>query len=290
MSSLPNPYLIMNRIDTCQREENKMYMRFLFEACARGIEGAGHLTSTDRKRHTDAYGPLGKDVFLTEVDPPDLKNMEFLKILLKVNSGKVSIDEVIDELSKKIPVAVFTVKIAKQHLEKGENNRGSYPFRYVALPLDKRFDLWAEDLVNWFHDRGDHVAFDLNRQDNWEFITRKQPIFRDLTYPIKKYHWSFITGKVKEDRTCLAHPRWFKGHGIRHVRTQQLIEELAEADVVVYGHTVGIIGSFEQVDTARNAIQMIVEGCQHHTVYKYLQRKRTELKKEKLELWEKPPE
>jgi ribosomal RNA assembly protein len=71
-------------------------------------------------------------------------------------------------------------------------------------------------------------------------------------------------------------------------KTRRLIEELTEADVVVYGHTVGLIGSFEQVDAAHNAVQMIVEGCQHHTVYNYLQKKRTELKKQKLELWEKP--
>lgn len=71
-------------------------------------------------------------------------------------------------------------------------------------------------------------------------------------------------------------------------KTRRLIEELSEADVVVYGHTVGLIGSFEQVDTAHNAVQMIIEGCQHHTVYNYLQKKRSELKKEKLELWEKP--
>lgn len=73
-------------------------------------------------------------------------------------------------------------------------------------------------------------------------------------------------------------------------KTRKLIEELTEADVVVYGYTVGIIGSFEQADAARNAVQMIIDGSQHHTVYKYLQRKRTELKKQKLELWEKPPE
>lgn len=72
-------------------------------------------------------------------------------------------------------------------------------------------------------------------------------------------------------------------------KTRKLIGELTEADVVVYGHTVGIIGTFEQADAARNAVQMIIEGCQHHTVYKYLQRKRTELKKEKLQLWEKTP-
>ena len=71
-------------------------------------------------------------------------------------------------------------------------------------------------------------------------------------------------------------------------KTRKLIEELSEANMVVYGHTVGFIGNFEQVDTARNAVQMIIEGCQHHSVYKYLQRKRSELKKQKLELWEKP--
>ena len=73
-------------------------------------------------------------------------------------------------------------------------------------------------------------------------------------------------------------------------KTRKLIEELTEADVVVYGHTVGIIGSFEESDAARNAVQMIVDGCEHHTMYNYLQKKRTELKKQKLQLWEKPQE
>jgi ribosomal RNA assembly protein len=71
-------------------------------------------------------------------------------------------------------------------------------------------------------------------------------------------------------------------------KTRRLIEELTEADVVVYGHTIGIIGSFEESDAARNAVQMIIEGCEHHTVYNYLQKKRTELKKQKFQLWEKP--
>ena len=60
--------------------------------------------------------------------------------------------------------------------------------------------------------------------------------------------------------------------------------------MVVYGHTIGFIGTFEQVDVARTAVQMLINGSQHHTVYKYLQRKRSELKKQMLELWEKPPE
>ena len=73
-------------------------------------------------------------------------------------------------------------------------------------------------------------------------------------------------------------------------KTRKLIEELTDASVVVYGHTVGFIGTFEQVDAARNAVQMLIDGSQHHTVYRYLQKKRSEFKKQKLELWEKPEE
>jgi ribosomal RNA assembly protein len=71
-------------------------------------------------------------------------------------------------------------------------------------------------------------------------------------------------------------------------KTRKLIEELTDASVVVYGHTVGFIGTFEQVDVARNAVLMLIDGSQHHTVYRYLQRKRSEFKKQMLQLWEKP--
>jgi len=73
-------------------------------------------------------------------------------------------------------------------------------------------------------------------------------------------------------------------------KTRRLIEELTDANVVVYGHTIGFIGTFERVDVARNAVQMLINGSQHHTVYKYMQKKRSEFKKQMLELWEKPPE
>jgi len=69
-------------------------------------------------------------------------------------------------------------------------------------------------------------------------------------------------------------------------KTRRLIEELSESSLVIYGHTIGIIGTFEQVDIARNAIQMILNGSQHLTVYKFLQRKRSDMKKQKLNLWE----
>jgi ribosomal RNA assembly protein len=72
-------------------------------------------------------------------------------------------------------------------------------------------------------------------------------------------------------------------------KTRQIIEELTETNVSVYGHTVGIIGTVEQVQVAREAIEMLVKGSMHGTVYRFLHRKRRELKKKKFELWEKPP-
>jgi ribosomal RNA assembly protein len=73
-------------------------------------------------------------------------------------------------------------------------------------------------------------------------------------------------------------------------KTRTIIEELTGTNLAVYGHTVSIIGSIEQAEVAREAIQMLVKGSMHATVYRFLHRKRRELKKKMLELWEKKPE
>jgi len=73
-------------------------------------------------------------------------------------------------------------------------------------------------------------------------------------------------------------------------KTRKIIEELTDTNVAVYGHTVSLIGTIEQADAAREAIQMLVRGSMHATVYRFLHRKGREFKKKKLELWEKPPE
>ena len=73
-------------------------------------------------------------------------------------------------------------------------------------------------------------------------------------------------------------------------KTRRIIEELTDSNVAVYGHTVAIIGGIEQAQVARDAIQMLVKGSMHGTVYRFLHRKRRELKKKALELWEKPDE
>lgn len=72
----------------------------------------------------------------------------------------------------------------------------------------------------------------------------------------------------------------------REGKIRRIIEELTDANVSVHGHTVSIIGDIDQAEVAREAIRMLIRGSQHRTVYRFLHRKRRELKKKRMELWE----
>ena len=72
-------------------------------------------------------------------------------------------------------------------------------------------------------------------------------------------------------------------------KTRRIIEELSEAQISVYGHTVSIIGNTDKAGIASEAVRMLLRGSQHRTVYQFLQRKRSELKKKRMELWETRP-
>ncbi len=69
-------------------------------------------------------------------------------------------------------------------------------------------------------------------------------------------------------------------------KTRRIIEELTETNVSVYGHTISVIGTMDQAGVAKEAIRMLIRGSLHGTVYRFLHRKRRELKKKKMELWE----
>lgn len=69
-------------------------------------------------------------------------------------------------------------------------------------------------------------------------------------------------------------------------KTRKIIEEYTNTYISIYGHTVSIIGDFEEVKVAREAIEMLIKGMQHGTVYRFLDRKHSELKRRALSLWE----
>ena len=69
-------------------------------------------------------------------------------------------------------------------------------------------------------------------------------------------------------------------------KTRRIIEELSEAKISIFGHTISIIGYPDQSSIAREAVKMLIRGSLHGTVYRFLHKKRRELKKQKMQLWE----
>ena len=75
----------------------------------------------------------------------------------------------------------------------------------------------------------------------------------------------------------------------REGKIRRLIEEMTDAKVSVYGHTIALLGEYETVTAAREAIELLLKGKQHSTVYKLLRKIKSESKKrETIELWKKP--
>jgi ribosomal RNA assembly protein len=69
-------------------------------------------------------------------------------------------------------------------------------------------------------------------------------------------------------------------------KSRKTVEELTGASISVYGHTVGLIGSFHEIKVATEAILMISRGSPHKSVYNMLQIERRRIKLERLKLWE----
>lgn len=67
-----------------------------------------------------------------------------------------------------------------------------------------------------------------------------------------------------------------------HGKSKITIEDLTESYISVYGKTISIIGPAEKILTAKKAVEMLLEGSRHATVFKMLERTRVELKRAKI--------
>ena len=61
-------------------------------------------------------------------------------------------------------------------------------------------------------------------------------------------------------------------------KSRAIIEQLTGTNISVYGKTVGIIGPFDALVYARRAIESLLSGSLHASVYRWLEQKRKELR------------
>ncbi len=66
-------------------------------------------------------------------------------------------------------------------------------------------------------------------------------------------------------------------------KSRKLIEDLTETSICVYGKTVGIIGETDTVPIAKKALESLLAGSPHSTVYSWLEKQRARLKRQQVE-------
>jgi len=71
-------------------------------------------------------------------------------------------------------------------------------------------------------------------------------------------------------------------------KSRAMIEELTGCLMSIYGGTVGIIGPYEMLPVTKEAVEMLINGSFHKTVWNHLYAYRRKMKKEKGELWYEP--
>ena len=67
-------------------------------------------------------------------------------------------------------------------------------------------------------------------------------------------------------------------------KTRDIITEMTGTYVSVYGKTVSLIGEIEHLQIAKEAMEMILNGSRHKSVYSFLERKKRELKLREIQM------
>jgi ribosomal RNA assembly protein len=58
-------------------------------------------------------------------------------------------------------------------------------------------------------------------------------------------------------------------------KTKKYIEKYADVKTSIFGKTVGIIGKWDKINIAREAIMKLIRGCTHQMLYRWLEKQAT---------------
>jgi ribosomal RNA assembly protein len=65
-------------------------------------------------------------------------------------------------------------------------------------------------------------------------------------------------------------------------KSKDAISELMDCHISVYGKTIGIIGPIDRIQIARKAVEMLLGGAMHSTVYRMLEGERKKLRRREI--------
>jgi hypothetical protein len=120
--TLPEVETVRKRIEAATKKEAKFCLMAAYLFCARASEIIGTTNCYDLAHNqTVARGPTGQDVKLETFEIGDIKS----------------------------EAAIFTVRTAKRDGK----------IRKIALPLEKKFEPWTEQLYNYFLEQGNDKCF-----------------------------------------------------------------------------------------------------------------------------------
>jgi hypothetical protein len=193
--ALPEVETVRQRIEMAAKKEAKFCLMAAYLFCARASEIIGATNSYDVSHNqTLARGPSGQDVKRETFEIGDIKT----------------------------EAAIFTVRTAKRDGK----------IRKIALPFEKIYEPWTEQLYNYYLEHGNDKVFPFTRQKAWEFA---QETFSGLRYPIEKYN--MYEPEIPKPKNVKAHMKPFRTHALRHLRATELIETFGFTgfDLSVYG-------------------------------------------------------
>ena len=64
----------------------------------------------------------------------------------------------------------------------------------------------------------------------------------------------------------------------RNGKTKRVLEEITQSYLSIYGHTIGVIGDIAEIDITKKAIDKLLSGSKHATVYRYVEKSMKELR------------
>jgi ribosomal RNA assembly protein len=60
----------------------------------------------------------------------------------------------------------------------------------------------------------------------------------------------------------------------REGKSRKFIEEITSTFISIYGNTICIIGKIDELQATKRAIEMLLEGANHQSIYKFLEREK----------------